>query len=349
MKRAIYISTVCVASPTPCVFWSVPRVTPRPAHPPYILPSDRSASTVPRERLRCLPCSISSAGSRATSLPSFLPAFIGVNTTPAEVRIRLAEEAYSERSAPQLHPFVMLEWKRLRRTCADADRVWREDGAHSKGSQTPDDPWMPAHKFGVGMRMSADWLIARCWIPQRCSRRETGRGNVREWSVDRLLLGWKTLVPRTNVVLELLAIFNAFDWNSSSLDFYLASIQVRNSKSKRTKCFPIANGDPDNSALICFSFFNWIQHRFLLRNPLSWIVGENSRFCVNTWNTARIYVARSSKTRQQGMGGRVARDHLFNSRKASERMGERATQQPCPVPLPRPRRQSEKTCRLVGY
>lgn len=75
----LHLSSVDVASPTLCVFWSVPRVTPYPRSHSAPRSPDRSASTVSRKRLRCLPCSISSAGSRATSLPSFLPSFIGVN------------------------------------------------------------------------------------------------------------------------------------------------------------------------------------------------------------------------------------------------------------------------------
>lgn len=43
------------------------------------------------------------------------------------------------------------------------------------------------------------------------------------------------------------------------------------------------------------------------------------------------YVAWSSKTRQQGMGGRVARDDLFSSQKAPERMVGKATRQPFSV------------------
>lgn len=77
-----------------------------------------------------------------------------------------------------------------------------------------------------------------------------------------------------------------------------------------------------------------------------------SRKILDSMLTRKIpleYVARSSETRQQEMGGRAARDDLFNSRKASERMGGKVTQQPFSVPLPGPRRQSEKTCRLVGY
>lgn len=117
--------------------------------------------------------------------PSFLPSLASTTAVASRSMDSIGEEAYSGRSAPQLHPFVMLEWKRLRRACADADRVWREDGAHSKGSQTLDDPWMPAHKFGAGMRMSANWLIARWWIPQRCSR-----NGKRKRSRDSLSIDW---------------------------------------------------------------------------------------------------------------------------------------------------------------
>lgn len=72
---------------------------------------------------------------------------------------------------------------RVEETEADARRVQMLTGFDKRMVRTLRDHRHPMilecqPKFVASMRMSANWLIARWWVPQRCSK--NGRRNVRE-------------------------------------------------------------------------------------------------------------------------------------------------------------------------
>jgi len=102
-------------------------------------------SAVPRmKRLQgCLPRSISSASSYAASLSS--------STTATTVAKSYGEFDWRESLFRTIGSAVTpIRDARAEKSEAECwQRLMREGSAHSKESQTPDDPWMPVRKFGL--------------------------------------------------------------------------------------------------------------------------------------------------------------------------------------------------------